>query len=106
MQVGPRVRLFRPGNQVHARPHHDRIGTFADFIALKEEDVALKPESLTMEAAASIPLAGLTAWQVLVERAQLKPGQKVLIHAASGPACVGDEGRPHDLLVTIWRFRP
>ncbi len=84
VRVGPRVRLFKPGDQVYARPHHDRIGTFADFIAMKEEDVALKPESLTMEEAASIPLAGLTAWQVLVERAQLKPGQKVLIHAGSG----------------------
>lgn len=84
VQVGPRVRLFKPGDQVYARPHHSRIGTFADFIAMNEEDVAIKPPSLTMEEAASIPLAGLTAWQVLVERAQLKAGQKVLIHAGSG----------------------
>jgi NADPH:quinone reductase-like Zn-dependent oxidoreductase len=50
----------------------------------KEEDVAIKPKALTMEEAASIPLVGLTAWQALIERARLKPGQKVLIHAGSG----------------------
>ena len=44
----------------------------------------LSPKKLTMEEAASIPLVGLTAWQVLVERANLKKGQKVLIHAGSG----------------------
>ena len=49
-----------------------------------EDDVALKPKTLTMEEAASIPLVGLTAWQVLVERANLKAGQKVLVHAGSG----------------------
>jgi NADPH:quinone reductase-like Zn-dependent oxidoreductase len=51
---------------------------------MNEADVALKLKNLTMEEAASIPLAGLTAWQVLVERANLKKGQKVLIHAGSG----------------------
>ena len=61
-----------------------RVGTFAEFIAMNEADVALKPKTLTMEEAASIPLVGLTAWQVLVERAKLKKGQKVLIHAGSG----------------------
>jgi threonine dehydrogenase-like Zn-dependent dehydrogenase len=51
---------------------------------MDEADVALKPKNLSMETAASIPLVGLTAWQVLVERAKLKKGQKVLIHAGSG----------------------
>ena len=49
-----------------------------------EDDVAIKPKDLTMEEAASIPLVGLTAWQVLIERANLKKEQKVLIHAGSG----------------------
>src|SRR5439155_7070227 len=49
-----------------------------------EDDVAIKPKSLTMEETASVPLVGLTAWQVLIERANLKRGQKVLIHAGSG----------------------
>src|SRR2546428_13784041 len=56
----------------------------AEFIAIQEDAVAKKPKNLTMEEAACIPLVGLTAWQVLVERANLKTGQKVLIHAGSG----------------------
>lgn len=84
VQVGSRVQRFKLGDEVHARPHHDRIGTFAEFIAMNENDVAIKPRKLTMEEAASIPLVGLTAWQALIERGHLKAGQKVLIHAGSG----------------------
>ena len=82
--VGPKVRGFKSGDEVYARPNQDRIGTFAEFIAMNEADVALKPRNLTMEESASIPLVGLTAWQVLIERAELKKGQKILIHAGSG----------------------
>ncbi|HEX9128887.1 MAG TPA: NADP-dependent oxidoreductase [Gemmatimonadaceae bacterium] len=84
VRVGSRVRRFKPGDEVYARPRKGRIGTFAEFIAIAEDDVAHKPKALTMEEAASIPLVGLTAWQALVERANLKKGQKVLIHAGSG----------------------
>jgi NADPH:quinone reductase-like Zn-dependent oxidoreductase len=83
-RVGPRVRRFKPGDEVYARPHQDRIGTFAEFISMNEDDVAIKPKKLSMEEAASIPLVGLTAWQALIERATLQKGQKVLIHAGSG----------------------
>jgi alcohol dehydrogenase len=78
------VRRFKPGDEVYARPDQDRIGAFAEFISMNEDAVAIKPKRLTMEEAASIPLVGLTAWQVLIERANLKKGQKVLIHAGSG----------------------
>jgi alcohol dehydrogenase len=84
VRVGSGVRRFKPGDEVYARPDKDRIGTFAEFIAMNEDAVAIKPKALTMEEAASIPLVGLTAWQVLIERANLKKGQKVLIHAGSG----------------------
>lgn len=84
VRVGSNVRRFKPGDEVYARPRDGRIGAFAEFIAVNEADVALKPKSLSMEEAAAIPLVGLTAWQMLVERAQLKRGQKVLIHAGSG----------------------
>lgn len=84
VSVGSRVRRFKPGDEVYARPHQDRIGTFAQFIAISEADVAMKPKNLTMEEAASVPLVALTAWQVLVERAKLKKGQKVFVHAGSG----------------------
>lgn len=82
--IGPGVRQFKPGDAVYARPDDRRIGTFAELIAIDEADVALKPENLSMEEAASIPLVALTAWQALVEKGQLKKGQKVLIHAGSG----------------------
>jgi len=82
--VGSRVRNFKAGDEAYARPSKDRIGTFAERIAVDEADVALKPTNLSMEQAASVPLVALTAWQVLVERAQLKAGQKVLVHAGSG----------------------
>lgn len=84
VRVGPEVTRFRPGDEVYARPDQERIGTFAEFIAVKEDSLALKPGNLSMEEAASLPLVSLTAWQVLVETATLKKGQKVLIHAGSG----------------------
>ena len=84
VRVGSRVQRFKVSDEVYARPNQNRIGAFAELIAMHEDDVALKPKALTMEEAASIPLVGLTAWQALVERAGLKRGQKVLIHAGSG----------------------
>jgi NADPH:quinone reductase-like Zn-dependent oxidoreductase len=84
IQVGSRVRQFKVGDEVYSRVPDHRIGTFAEFIAVNENDVAPKPRNITMEEAASIPLVGLTAWQALVERAHLKKGQKVFIQAGSG----------------------
>lgn len=84
IRVGSKVRRFKPGDEVYARPRDGRIGAFAEFIAMDEADVALKPKNLSMEEAASIPLVGLTAWQALIERAGLKKGQKVFIQAGSG----------------------
>ncbi|MGO4338873.1 NADP-dependent oxidoreductase [Labrys sp. KB_33_2] len=84
VRVGANVRRFKPGDEVYARPAQDRIGTFAEYIAMDEADVAIKPNNLSMIEAASIPLVALTAWQTLVERAELQKGQKVLIHAGSG----------------------
>ena len=84
VRVGARVKRFEPGDEVYARPSDHRIGTFAELIAVREDDLALKPKNLTMAAAASIPLVGLTAWQALVERGQVKRGQRVFIQAGSG----------------------
>ncbi|MBD9482494.1 NADP-dependent oxidoreductase [Pseudomonas sp. PDM14] len=83
-QVGTKVQRFKPGDEVYARTDTRRIGTFAEFIAVAESNVALKPPSLSMAEAASIPLVGLTAWQALVEKGNLRKGQKVFIHAGSG----------------------
>ena len=84
VKVGPSVRLFKPGDEVYARADDFRIGTFAEFIPVKETSLATKPKGLTMDETASIPLVGLTAWQALVEIAQLTKGQKVFIQAGSG----------------------
>src|SRR5215218_1537015 len=62
VKVGPRVRQFKPGDEVYARVDDFRIGTFAEFVPVKEASLALKPNGLTMEEAASIPLVALTAW--------------------------------------------
>jgi 2-desacetyl-2-hydroxyethyl bacteriochlorophyllide A dehydrogenase len=83
-QVGKKVKQFKVGDEVYARPADHRIGTFAEFIAINERDVAIKPKNLSMEAAASVPLVALTAWQALVEIAGVKKGQKVFIQAGSG----------------------
>jgi NADPH:quinone reductase-like Zn-dependent oxidoreductase len=84
VRVGARVHQFKPGDEVYARPDDDRIGTFAELIAIKASSLALKPKNLDMVEAASLPLVSLTAWQVLVETARLTKGQKVLIQAGSG----------------------
>lgn len=84
IRVGSKVRAFKPGDEVYARPGQDRIGTFAERIAIAEADLALKPASISMEEAGSLPLVALTAWQALVERGNVQPGQKVLIHAGAG----------------------
>lgn len=82
--VGADVTDFHLGDQIYARPRDRHIGTFAELISIHHEDVALKPATLSLEEAAAVPLVALAAWQILVERARVKPGQKVLIHAGAG----------------------
>jgi NADPH:quinone reductase-like Zn-dependent oxidoreductase len=82
--VGAAVRDYKVGDEVYARPRDLRIGTFAEFIAIDQADIALKPRALTMEESAAIPLVALAAWQALVELAQIRSGQKILVHAGAG----------------------
>jgi len=84
VKVGPRVRQFKLGDEVYARADDFRIGTFAEFVPVKESSLAPKPRGLTMEEAAGVPLVALTAWQALVEKAKLQKGQKIFIQAGSG----------------------
>jgi alcohol dehydrogenase len=84
VQVGSRVQQFKLGDAVFARLDDLHIGGFAEFVAVKESSLAHKPHGITMEEAASIPLVGLTAWQALVGKAALRPGQKVFIQAGAG----------------------
>ncbi|GGH29036.1 NADP-dependent oxidoreductase [Sphingobacterium alkalisoli] len=83
-KVGSKVSGFKVGDEIFARPADFKIGAFAEYIAVNENDVALKPKNISMEEAASIPLVALTAWQAFVEKAKLKKDQKVFIQAGSG----------------------
>ncbi len=83
-KIGSKVSKFKVGDEVYSRPADYHMGTFAEYISVNEKDLALKPKNLTMEEASSIPLVGLTAWQAIVEIANIKKGQKVFIQAGSG----------------------
>ncbi|EJS58379.1 NADPH:quinone reductase [Bacillus cereus] len=84
IKVGSKVTRFKVGDEIYARPRKNKIGTFAEYIAIHEDDIALKPKNLSFEEAASIPLVGLTSYQALHDIMQLEKGQKILIHAGSG----------------------
>jgi NADPH:quinone reductase-like Zn-dependent oxidoreductase len=83
-EVGSQVQQFRPGDEVYSRPDPTRNGTYAEYVAVRADQVGPKPRSLDHVQAAGVPLAGLTAWQALFDHGQLQPGQTVLIHAAAG----------------------
>ncbi len=83
-QIGPDVTSFSVGDAVYARPRDGAIGTFAEQIVVNQADLAPAPRSVSLEAAAGLPLVSLTAWQALVELGNVQPGQKVLIHAGAG----------------------
>ncbi|WP_445492617.1 NADP-dependent oxidoreductase [Niallia sp. 03133] len=83
-KVGAKVTRFKVGDEIYARPRKSKIGTFAEYIAIHEDDISLKPKSLSFEEAASIPLVGLTSYQALTDILQLQKGQKILIQAGAG----------------------
>ncbi|MBS8263933.1 NADP-dependent oxidoreductase [Mesobacillus boroniphilus] len=83
-KVGAKVTRFKVGDEIYARPRKSKIGTFAEYIAIHEDDIALKPKNLSFEEAASIPLVGLTSYQALIDNLQLQKGQKVFIQAGAG----------------------
>lgn len=87
-EVGSAVTMFKPGDEVHGFKHgkvgETYRGTYAEYAVLPENSLARKPASLSHEEAAAVPLAAVTAWQALVGQGRIKPGSKVLIHAAAG----------------------
>lgn len=84
IDVGSHISNFSIGDSVFARPETTANGTYAEYTAIDEDLLAKMPENLSFEEAASVPLAGLTAWQCLVDFCNVKPDDKVLIHAGSG----------------------
>ncbi|WP_264989140.1 NADP-dependent oxidoreductase [Lysinibacillus piscis] len=84
IQVGRNVTAFKVGDEVYGRPRKSRIGTFAEYIAIHQDDIAMKPKNVSFEEAAAIPLVGLTTYQAFHDIMQLKPTDKILIQAGSG----------------------
>ena len=83
-EVGKDVTGIKVGDEVFARPNQEDAGAIAEVARVKASELAIKPSSLSHAQAASVPLAGLTAWQALITKGNLKEGDKVLIHAGSG----------------------
>lgn len=82
--VGGKVTRFKPGDAVYSRPDIRRNGTYAEYVAIRESELAPKPQTISHIEAATLPLAGIAAWESIVTTAQVGKGQRVLIHAASG----------------------
>jgi NADPH:quinone reductase-like Zn-dependent oxidoreductase len=82
--VGAGVSRFKVGDAVFSRPDIKRNGTYAEYVAIREDEAAYKPRTVSHVEAASLPLAGITAWESLFTAARLAEKQRVLIHAGSG----------------------
>jgi len=83
-KLGAEVTQLAVGSAVYCRPDIARDGSYAEYMVVRASEVAPKPETLSHNEAAAVPLAGLTAWQALFQHAQLKKGERVLIHAGAG----------------------
>ncbi len=85
-EVGTRVSGFKPGDEVYGMVGGvgGLQGTLAQFVAVDADLLARKPKKLTMREAAALPLSVITAWEGLVDRAKVKPGDRVLVHAGAG----------------------
>lgn len=82
VEVGENVSRFKVDERVFTRPR--KFGTYAEYVVADADVVSKMPKSLNFEEAAAVPLAGMTAWQSLVDHGKIKKGDKVLIHAGSG----------------------
>ncbi|GAA3206084.1 NADP-dependent oxidoreductase [Dactylosporangium siamense] len=84
-EVGLGVTWLRPGDEVYGMPRlPEAAGTYAEYVTSPARHLARKPAGLSHVEAAGLGLAGLTAWQALVDTADVRPGQRVLVHAAAG----------------------
>src|SRR6266566_5270907 len=81
-KTGAKVTNLKAGDAVYGYPTFG--GGWAEYIAVKQWEVAAKPKTLNFAEAAAVPMGALTAWQALVDTAQLQPGQTILIHGGSG----------------------
>jgi NADPH:quinone reductase-like Zn-dependent oxidoreductase len=84
LEAGNNVTDFKVGDRVFTRPATSNRGAYAEYVAVDSNLLAKMPDEMSFEEAASIPLAGLTAWQCLVDFGKIQKGDKVLIHAGAG----------------------
>ncbi|WP_313706572.1 NADP-dependent oxidoreductase [Massilia sp.] len=82
--VGTRVTQWQTGDAVFARPDIARNGTYAEYVAVRASECARKPRTISHVEAASLPLAGITAWEAMMDTARVQAGQRVLVQAGSG----------------------
>ena len=87
-ETGQSVTKFKKGDEVYGRPYPGKNGAFAEYIAVKESEIAIKPKYISHEQAAGVPLTGLTAWEGLFDHGKLEKGQKVCILGASGGVAI------------------
>jgi NADPH:quinone reductase-like Zn-dependent oxidoreductase len=83
-EVGGNVTGFKEGDEVYGLPNFPGDGSYAEYVAAKASQFALKPEGISFNEAASVPLAALVAWTALFELGKLQAGQRIFIHGASG----------------------
>ncbi|WFR60975.1 NADP-dependent oxidoreductase [Paenibacillus amylolyticus] len=76
VEIGDKVDQFKPGDEVYGRPRKNRIGTLAEYIAVHQDDISLKPTNLSFEEATSIPLVGLTVYQAFHDILRLQKGKR------------------------------
>jgi len=81
---GSEVTQWQAGDAVYSRPDLARNGTYAEFVAIRANECARKPRTISHVEAASLPLAGITAWEAMMYTARVRAGQRVLVHAGSG----------------------
>ncbi len=82
--VGSQVTQWQVGDALFSRPDLARNGTYAEFVAIRAGECARKPRTISHVEAASLPLAGITAWEAMMDTARVRAGQRVLVHAGSG----------------------
>jgi NADPH:quinone reductase-like Zn-dependent oxidoreductase len=83
-KTGAKITKFKKGDSVYAYLSFKEQGGYAEFAIAREDEMALKPKAITFDGAAAVPLAATTAWQALIDTAQVEKGQTVLIHGGSG----------------------
>src|SRR5699024_12738113 len=83
-EAGELVEDFKVGDEVVGKAELKKPGGFAEYVVMEDKLLVNKPENISFEDAAAVPLTSMTAWQMLKDKAEIEAGEKVFIHAGSG----------------------